>query len=312
MSFTKTSICLCLLSLGATLGATDYEWSTVEKGDAFLGLRVTGRVVPQDGALNIESASVPGRILGILRREGETVEKGTPLFSINSAECISLREETRVAQGRKLPDLIEGVQRRGEQLGIQVDGDQCLLLSQYEGIVTKRSVESGSVFNQGDPLVTIVDIRRLGVEMDVAERDLNKLRLGQEVKFRLASDSKTDYTSQIATIVPVIDPATRTSRVRLKSVTLPRQITLDTLVFGEVITGRDQPILKIPSTALVFNRNRQFVIKGDARNPVAVAVQVISESDNTSSVRPVEDGSLKQGDSIVSKGALFLFSKMNG
>ena len=51
-------------------------------------------------------------------------------------------------------------------------------------------------------------------------------------------------------------------------------------------------------------------MKGDEKNPVAVAVQVVNETDELSSVRPVNPGELKEGDSVVSTGAIYLFSEM--
>jgi hypothetical protein len=45
---------------------------------------------------------------------------------------------------------------------------------------------------------------------------------------------------------------------------------------------------------------------------VAVEVQVVNETDELSSVRPVNAGELKEGDNVASEGGIFLWAKVNG
>ena len=74
--------------------------------------------------------------------------------------------------------------------------------------------------------------------------------------------------------------------------------------------GSQESLLKVPTEALIFNHNRQFVIKGSDTSPLPVEVHVVSETDDVSSIRPLKDGELKAGDQVASKGAIFLFKKL--
>jgi Cu(I)/Ag(I) efflux system membrane fusion protein len=288
----------------------DYDWKPVEKNSSASGVNVTGRVVPQDGAMTIESARVQGRVLAILRREGESVAEGTPLFSISSAECFSLMEEKRVAVSKQVQDLIDGVQNRERHLGLKLKDDQCYAVSSHAGILTKRSMESGSSFNVGDSLATILDINRLTIELDVPERDQARVKPDQKVDFQFASNPGKVFTTKVQNVVPTIDPTTRTSKARLVPVKLPKNISLEALVFGEIDTGHHDPILNVPSSALVFYHNQQFVIRKADPDPVAVAVQVLNETDLQNSIRPIAENSLKEGDLVATKSAIFLFKKL--
>ncbi|MBX7231828.1 MAG: efflux RND transporter periplasmic adaptor subunit [Bdellovibrionales bacterium] len=289
---------------------SNYHWTKVEVASYSTSLKVTGKMIPQDGALNIESARVQGRILTILKREGEAVSSGTPLFAINSAECFSLYEERKVALDKHISDLEEGVSRRENQLGLKVQANSCQLIANHSGILTKRNIESGASFNIGDSLVTILDVSRLTAELDLPERDLAKVKKNQAVHFRLASDPTHTYNAKISLIVPMIDSTSRTSKVRLTPVKLNTPTTLDSLIFGEIEVGSQESLLKVPTEALIFNHNRQFVIKGSEANPLAIEVHVVSETDDVSSIRPLKDGELKTGDLVASKGAIFLFKKI--
>jgi len=297
---------------GGPAWATQYQWTQVTAGQAITGLSATGMIIPQAGALKDQSANTQGRILSVLKSEGDTVAPGAPLFLVNDSECISLAEEKRLAQKNGVQDLIDAANEREKQLGVKVEDGQYEIVSLYRGVITHINVSSGSSYNPGDQLANILDMKKLTVELDIAEKYVSDLRRGQKVIFQLASDSQTSYTTTIETIVPTIDPNQRTTIVRLKPVRLSADVNLSELVYGVVQTGVNQPILKVPSSALVFSHDVQYVLKGDEKNPVAVPVQVVDETDDLSSVRPVIPGALKEGDSVVSDGAIYLFSQVKG
>jgi multidrug efflux pump subunit AcrA (membrane-fusion protein) len=312
MRIMKFLILLGIWTVGLKVWASDYQyqWTKVVAGEEVTGLRATGMIIPQAGALKNQSANTQGRVLTVLKREGDTVTPGTPLFLVNDTECISLAEEKRIAEKNMIQELIDAANEREKQLGVKVENGQYEIVSLFTGVITHINVSSGSNYNPGDQLANILDMKKLTVELDIAEKYVSDLNVGQKVTFQLASDSKTTYSSVIETIVPTIDPTQRTTIVRLRPVALPANINLSELVYGIVQTGANQPVLKVPSSALVFSHDANYVLKGDEKNPIAVQVQVVNETDNLSSVRPINPGELKEGDSVVSDGALYLFSEV--
>lgn len=289
---------------------SQYEWKPVEKSGSSGGVSATGRVVPQDGALNIESARVQGRVLGILRREGETVTAGTPIYSVSSTECLTLVEERKIATSKKLSELLEGLARREKQLGLRLHGEECAVVASNSGVLTKRSLESGASFNVGDVMATVLDTKKLTVELDLPERDQSRVRTGQRVSLQFASNPGETFSTKIQTIVPTIDPTTRTSKARLASIRLPKNLSLDALVFGVVNVDHQEASLKIPSSALVFSNGQQYVVTGTDEKPRAVPVLVINENDSQSTIRPKVAGALKEGDLAASRGAIYLLKKI--
>jgi hypothetical protein len=87
---------------------------------------------------------------------------------------------------------------------------------------------------------------------------------------------------------------------------------MDALVFAEIDMRESRRILKVPTSAVVFDKDRQFVLKRAAgdRDPVPVPVEILNEADKVSSVRPYDPDALGPGDQVAAKGALFLFSKV--
>ena len=302
---------LVLISLGC-LGASDIQWATVTDGSLNSNLKVTGRIIPQENAQSIESARVQGRVTQVLKREGELVQTGTPLFAISSADCISLMQEKQTAQKLGIAELKDSADRRERQLGLAITADgQCRIVASHSGTLTKRQVELGATFNVGDPLANIVDIGKLTVELDIPESYLFQVKVNQPVTLELASNPGQKTITFIKDILPYIDPNTRTSKARLVPIPLPTGTTPDFLVFGEIQTGNQQPILMVPSSALVFSHDKQYVVKQTSPQPVSIPVEVINESDNVSSIRVAPETGLSAGDMVASKGAIYLYKKLN-
>jgi multidrug efflux pump subunit AcrA (membrane-fusion protein) len=255
-------------------------------------------------------ARVIGRILSILKREGEPVKEGDFLYSISSGECVALREEKRVAEKRSIAELITSADRREKQLGIKLVEDKCMIVATHDGVLTKRNLESGAVFNVGDVLATVLDVGHLGIEIDIPEQDHSKVKIGEKISFQFSSRPERKFTGRIQTIVPAIDQVTRSVKARLTSMILPGDTSLDSLIYGEIDNGKHESTLTVPASALVFHHNQQYVVGGNPANPKAIPVQVISEANATVSIRPIHEEALKAGDSIATKGAIFLFQKI--
>jgi len=82
-------------------------------------------------------------------------------------------------------------------------------------VVTRKHAVRGDYVKTGDPIYELADLSHLWVKMDAYESDLPWLRYGQEVHFTTASMPGRTFTGRIAFIDPVLDPQTRTARVRV-------------------------------------------------------------------------------------------------
>ncbi len=288
----------------------DYKWTPVKKGTGLSGIHVTGRVVPKEGGRIVESARVQGRITDIIKREGEKVVIGSSLFKVSSADCISLGEEMRVAKDQALKEMLDSTIRREKQLGLKLVDEECEIVATHAGVMVKRNLELGQTFNVGDPLATIIDVSKLAIELDVPENESAMLKIGQTVSFQLSKKGSVRYSAPIQQIVPAIDQASRTVKIRLSPAKMPLGANVDALVFGDVQTKLGSEILSVPTEALVFSHNKQYVIKKMGKGFQPVSIRVISESEDSSSFSPDEPGQLTAGDLVATQGALFLFNQL--
>ena len=178
-------------------------------------LAAEGRVVAYPGARVTVGAEVLGTIIKMPVREKAAVHKGDLLVELRSDDVqAALREArhrlTEMEVGLRLERVRNGVDRllmkgsgkepgqpdlRGESLTAAIarrDSAQAAIdrleaeLAKYrvvapiDGVVIARHAESGETVNATSPLVTIADLRRLRVEAEIDEFDIESVTLGAE------------------------------------------------------------------------------------------------------------------------------------
>lgn len=92
-------------------------------------------------------------------------------------------------------------------------GDR-MIRAPFSGLVSLRTISAGAVVQAGTPLVTISDISRIKLDFSVPETQLAGLRPGQPVSAAAAAFPGEPFSGTIASIDPVIDPASRAVLVR--------------------------------------------------------------------------------------------------
>ncbi len=312
----KKIVCIWLLILmmhSAVIAQNETTWTALKVKKANTILQVTGKVIPQEGALSIESSRFQGRIVNLLKREGERVKIGDPLFTVSSAECVTLVQEEAVAEKLNLKELLDSTLKRQKQLGLDIQGDSCVMLASHAGTINKINVGNGTAFNLGDPLLTIVDIGKLTIELDIPENQISQVRVGQQVKVRFSSLPDQVFQTSIQHILPSIDPMTRMATVRLRPIVSSVSV-LDALVFAEINQIEGYSLYSVPSQSLVFFEDVRYVIKKIQVKGVVqykiVPVQVVDENEDESMIRPLRSADLSLGNQIATDGAIYLFRKL--
>lgn len=303
---------ILFLIWGSTLSAQTYKTFKIESSHITNGLRVTGRIAPIDGTLYIESARFSGRVTSVLVKEGDEITPGKKLISINSAECLSLYQEKKMAIARKLEDMQKVVSIRESQLGMKAEENACYIVGSRAGVITKKMVEAGSNFNIGDNLFTLINKHSLTVELDIPERDASKLRMGQKVKVTRSSEPERIYESMISSIIPSLSSVSRTVRARLTKIDFQNNPSLDEFVFGEVQLGGNDVLFKVPSPSIVFKDDKDYLLLVKPGKIEKVEVSVVSQNDSFFFIKEKKLHTIKVGDTIISEGAIFQMQKMSG
>ena len=143
--------------------------------------------------------------------------------------------------------------------------DYARIRAPFDGVVTSKRTDIGSLASPGMPILTVEDQRRYRLEVTLNENDLRYVRIGRSVA--IAIDSlNASVAGRVNEIVPAADASTRSFLVKID---LPADKSLRSGLFGRAEFPRgERPSLLIPRTAVVDRGQLQGVFVLD-QNKVA-------------------------------------------
>lgn len=281
-----------------------YEFFKVKKSIDETRVKVVGKIVATPSSFTVQSARTSGRVLSVLYREGDHVKKRERILQVSSPDCLSVKNKKADVTGDD--DFDKATSLRQQNLDLDVSGaDNCYIVADRSGVIVKRNVEVGSGFALSDALVTIVDPKRLSAELEITEVDSLKVKTGNKVYLYLQETGTSPIQSKISRMVPIIDPVTRVSKAIVEDLPHSQFFPLESLVKAEIVIKGDEEVYSVPRTALAFYKASHWVVKKTEKDLLPVKVKLRSEAENNALVQSVENGGLKDGDEIVSKGAIF-------
>lgn len=179
----------------------------------------------------------------------------------------------------------------------------------FAGVVTKTDAAPGGVVDTEDQLFTIVDLSEVWVQAEVYEQDLGRVRLGQPAFIRVDTYPGVRFSGKVSYISDVLDPLTRTARVRCEVANPGAKLKLDMFATVELPTTFSRMALNVPASAIqqLDGKNVVFVRKGattfevrgvELGNQVRDQVEIISGA--------------AEGEPLVIQGAFHLKSILAG
>ena len=214
---------------------------------------------------------------------GEHVHKGQALMrvygpSLSSAAAEYLSALNAKADSGVSAQALKGARRRLENLGMpekaiaEIERTREISLSipwpaPQDGEILERAAVNGMRAAPGDMLFRIADHQVVWVLVDIAERDLEQIAIGQKVDVRPRAFPSRAFSGEVVLIYPHLNAQTRTARVRIELANPDGLLRPDMYVDAEIDTGSPQPVLAVPESAILDTGSRQavFIEKGQGR-----------------------------------------------
>lgn len=259
---------------------------------ALVGPLVSGRVARL--AAGVGDRLRRGQIIG----EIESAEVGEARAALIAAKAryiaaeANLRRETDLAQRRisssRERELAQaqwagdkaGVRAAAERLraiglsNADIDaidhrdlGGRVPMRSPIDGTVIDRTITLGQAIERATDAFKIADLSHLWVNLELYEKDLSRVRVGQEVEVRADAFPGEIFRGRVAYVVPVIDEATRTAKVRLEFENREGRLSLGQLVTARIVGDgqRGTPeVLAVPRNAVERVEGRPVVFVADS------------------------------------------------
>lgn len=182
------------------------------------------------------------------------------------------------------------------------------VVAPFDGIVSKRFLFAGSDASRADKLVHFIDINNLEVRFYAPVKYLVYAEVGQKVTLSSGSFDNLQFAdARVAAVIPATDSRSQTFEVRAKLLGDKNKGWANgQLVDVDFKIEKTAPSLLVERDALILRKAGVHVVKIQSDNKalqVAVAVAVGQGQGSKVEVRPLEQGALKQGDKVATRGA---------
>ncbi len=222
-------------------------------------------------------------------------------------ELVASKEQLQAAKGE-----VNRVNERRQILG--GSGSVYVVKAPMSGFIVEKTASQGMELRSDDPenLFTISNLDRVWVLANVYESDLANVHEGDQATITTLSYPDKVFHGRIDKIFNVLDPDSKTMKVRVtldNRNTGPDDYLLKPEMFANVsvtYAGRDQRIA-IPSEAIVFDKNRNFVVAVNKENqPTVREVNVYK----TVGQKTYLAGGLAPGDKVVTSNQLLIYNAL--
>lgn len=222
------------------------------------------------------------------------------------AELKTARAEARETQNRLelLGVQAQEIDRLDRELTIKADVP---LRAPFDGRVIMRNITRGEVVEMQQKLFTVADLSNVWVIGNVPEKDVQFIRKDQTVEVIAAAYPHGIFPGTITYIGDILDPATRTMRLRVTVPNPDRLLKPEMFAIVRVYAAPKPDVLTVPLAAVQNGSSGKIVFV--QRSPDNFEVRTVKLGDEQGEMVVVQEG-LQEGERIVAKGAFTLKSEM--
>ncbi len=192
-------------------------------------------------------AKVPGKIIQYLFEEGDWVEKGKTIVTVDRDE-------------------------------VGAEFKEAVVDAPISGWLTRRYFDTGAHVNPGMPLAQIADYHRVKLVVSVPEADIQKVHIGAGVAVSFDAWPGQSFDGSVGKLSPTVDYLSRTAKAEI---TLPNpSLKLRPGMYGraEIKVRHHSKAVVVPTAAVIERENgsQVFVVAGGkaAIRPVTVELDM--------------------------------------
>ncbi|KQV53847.1 MULTISPECIES: efflux RND transporter periplasmic adaptor subunit [unclassified Duganella] len=171
------------------------------------------------------------------------------------------------------------------------------------GIIAKRHVQAGDKVAPDMPVYTIVGLQELTLEAQVPTTDIPRVKIGQEVSFRVDGFAKREFSGKVARINPTTEAGSRAMLVYISVPNADSVLRGGMFAKGNITTERTKEAPMVPLAALREEAGKQVVYLVSNGIVVSQPVSLGLRS---------EDVGLAEVTAGLDKGANVIISKLEG
>lgn len=332
----------------AQIKAIDLKLGNFEKKNLTTSLKINGKLsLPPQYQAQV-SILMGGLVKKILVQEGEFVKSGETLATIVNTEVIQLQQdylennanlnylekeyqrqkelrddninagktyqqaqrELQIAEAKK-----ETLRSKLAQLGINANklsskniASSIAISAPISGYIQHINLSMGKYAESNAILFEIIDNRFLHLDLKVFEKDIHKIKIGQEIVFSDANDVSHTHPAKIYAINKAFEPNEQAVLVHAKI-----NETTETLLPGMYVEARvkidNTSTVALPTEAIVNSGNDHFIFISIGKNRFQeIKVNIGTTDLGFTEVKVINE--VPKNVKVVIKGAYYLLSEL--
>jgi len=261
-----------------------------------------------------------GTLEEVLFTEGQRVKQGDLLIrldeskfsaSVNEAEANFKLSETTYERSKQLfrDKLVS--QQEYDQAAAQYQANKASLelkrrllkdariYAPFKGIMSSRQVSPGQVIARNTTLTWIIDLDPVKVELNVPERFVSQLQVGQKIEITVAAYPGRTFLGEVFFIAPFVESATRTALVKARIANPNAELKPGMFANLNLTLKLKEEAIVIPESSVIASGDRNIIY--------------VLDKDDAAQIRPVKLGirqaglveivsGLKPGERVVAEG----------
>lgn len=178
-----------------------------------------------------------------------------------------------------------------------------VLRAPFAGVITKYDVAAGEVVEPERELFTIIDLSTVWIQADVYEKDLGKVRKDVDVAIKADAYPDRAFTGRLTYVSDVIDPTSRTAKVRCVVPNADGALKLDMFVKVVIPTSDRRSAVVVPVSAVQTVDDQRVVF---VRQSATRFERRIVQTGTTAGDLVELASGVKAGEMVVGAGSFYL------
>ena len=302
-------------------------------------IKLNGKIQPNETKQTKVFALVSGRIESVGVELGDHVKKGQVLAVLKSTEVAGLSNDLTLAQSNvtmakksmeTAKDMYESkLETEQDYLNAKITYNKALselnratqvsaitggksasyiVKAPISGFIIEKNIANNSEVrsDNNNNLFAIADLSDVWILANVYEADLNSIHIGDQVTINTLATPGKDYLGKIDKIYNVLDPATRTMKVRVSMPNPGNELKPEMFVTATVKNKSPGKALSIPSQAIVMDNSKNYVVLKKGNKLEVAEINLVKRVDNKAYVT-----GLAVGDAVVINSQVFLYQALS-
>jgi membrane fusion protein (multidrug efflux system) len=279
---------------GVVVGSTVQEGVAVAAGQVLARLDPAdqkARVAQQQAALDEASAR-----LSLARKNNTNSQALLKQNYISQNSYDTTQNSVELAQA--------GVHAAQAQLALaRIALADTVIHAPLAGVVSKRHVQAGEKVAPDMPIFSIVNLQQLTLEAQVPAAEIPRIKVGQQVRFRVDGFQNRGFVGTVARINPTTEAGSRAMLVYISVDNADGALRGGMFAKGHITTEKSQLMPLLPLAALRKENNLDVVYAIEANKVVARPVKLGLRN---------EDEGMAEVTAGLAKGATVIVARLDG